>query len=223
MEQGLFVGLLSTSLPSILVASTVVFVAYLFSIWTYRVFLHPLRKFPGPKTAAISSIPSAYHLVRGTNIFWVIDLHEKYDSEVVRISPNELSFSSANAYREIYGHRKSNMPFLKKDPVYYRSPIDEVEIVNATEPRDHVRMRKVFSHAFSDRALKLQEPLFNVHIDKLVRKIRDEAAKNPGKELDIGELVCQQGYINSLSYELTIYSTITQLSMSWLTFASVNR
>lgn len=186
----MFTRLLTTSPSSTLAASAALFVAYLLCIWIYRLVFHPLRKFPGPKTAAISSIPSAYHLIRGTNIFWIINLHEKYDSEIVRISPNELSFSSANAYREIYGHRKTTLPFLKKDPVYYRSPIGEVEIVNATEPRDHVRMRKVFSHAFSDRALKLQEPLFNVHIDKLIRKIEDGIANDPKKKFDIGELVC---------------------------------
>lgn len=190
MGESKVLQLLPGSFFSVFTTFATLFVVYLMTICTYRVFFHPLRKFPGPKIAAISSFPSAYHLVRGTSIFWIIGLHETYDSEVVRISPNELSFCSANAYREIYGHKKPGLPVLKKDPVFYRSPLDEIEVVNATEPHDHVRMRKVFSHAFSDRALKLQEPLFHVYVDKLVSKIREGLALDSRKKFDVVEMVC---------------------------------
>lgn len=36
---------------------------------------------------------------------------------------------------------------------------------------DHTRVRRLFSPAFSDRALKEQEPLFQKYVDLLVRKL----------------------------------------------------
>ena len=37
-------------------------------------------------------------------------------------------------------------------------------------------MRKLLSHAFSDRALREQEPLLQIHVDELLAKLREQAA-----------------------------------------------
>ncbi|KAL8704284.1 MAG: hypothetical protein Q9201_002538 [Fulgogasparrea decipioides] len=41
---------------------------------------------------------------------------------------------------------------------------------------DHSRYRRLLSHAFSDRALREQEPLLQYYIDFLVRRLRDHAS-----------------------------------------------
>lgn len=49
---------------------------------------------------------------------------------------------------------------------------------NYLEVEQHRRLRRIFSPAFSDRALKAQEPLFHRHVDMLVSKLREVANMN---------------------------------------------
>lgn len=76
----------------------VLLVIYQLSIYIYNVFFHPLRSFPGPKLAAASCLPRIKQALRGDVTFWIVDLHLKY-GEVVRVSPNELSFAGADAWK----------------------------------------------------------------------------------------------------------------------------
>ncbi|KAI5366517.1 Putative cytochrome P450 [Septoria linicola] len=151
--------------------------------WIYNIWFHPLRKFPGPLASRASALPYIRQNLNGDSIFWTIKLHEKY-GEVVRFTPNQLSFSGADAYRDLYGFKKAGNASLQKDPDFYINPSSEVRDLINSNDEDHARMRRIFSNAFSDRALKLQEPLFLVHIDKLVSKIRE----GPGKKQNLVQL-----------------------------------
>jgi cytochrome P450 len=46
-------------------------------------------------------------------------------------------------------------------------------------------MRRIFNPAFSDRALKQQEPLFLKYVDKLVNLLRQSVADDPERPLDL--------------------------------------
>jgi len=63
----------------------------------YNVILHPLASYPGPKSAAASYIPQFIARGKG-DIKYIKKLHDKYGS-VVRIAPNELSFTNPQAWR----------------------------------------------------------------------------------------------------------------------------
>jgi len=78
----------------------------------YRVTLHPLASYPGPKSWAASRIPFVIFSTRGTLHYKIAELHEKY-GPVVRIAPNELSYTSEDAWTDIY---HTSRPQLKKDP-----------------------------------------------------------------------------------------------------------
>lgn len=79
---------------------------YVFGLVVYRLYFHPLAKFPGPKINAVSSLPGIISLLRGRLPLDNKQLHDKYGS-VVRVSPNELAYNSAQAWQDIYGHRVS--------------------------------------------------------------------------------------------------------------------
>jgi cytochrome P450 len=49
---------------------------------------------------------------------------------------------------------------------------------------DHARQRKIFTPAFSDRALKEQEPLFLRYTDLLVSKLLEKVEQAPEKPID---------------------------------------
>ena len=72
-----------------------------------RRLFHPLRAVPGPWANSVSELPATLALAKGNQHIYYRSLHERY-GPVVRVSPNELSFASADAREEIYGFRVSS-------------------------------------------------------------------------------------------------------------------
>lgn len=96
---------------------------------------------------------------------------------MVRLAPDVLSFIDSQAWKDIYGFGKTSQ-FLK-DPDAYDLPANNVpSVFSAFSPQMHARMRKIFSHAFSERALREQEPIFTKYVGVLVQRLKVEAAKN---------------------------------------------
>ena len=56
---------------------------YLTTLAFYRLFLHPLAKFPGPKLAALSRYYEAYHdlVHNGQYTFKIAELHRQYGND----------------------------------------------------------------------------------------------------------------------------------------------
>lgn len=84
------------------------------TIGVYRVTIHPLSLYPGPKLWAMTGVVQTSWVFRGRLTQRVADLHGVYGS-VVRIGPNELSYISAAAYEDIHG-RFSHRVQLRKSP-----------------------------------------------------------------------------------------------------------
>jgi hypothetical protein len=80
-----------------LAIGVVLAVSYLCYQIVYRLYFHPLAKFPGPIFNALSPIPGIVSLLRGRIPLDNKVLHDKY-GQVVRVSPTELSYSSAQAW-----------------------------------------------------------------------------------------------------------------------------
>lgn len=106
----------------------------------------------------------------GTQPYDLAKLHEGY-GPVVRVSPNELSFNTAQAWRDIYGHRTDGRTSFVKDPRHYGPTIPgESHIIN-TNDEDHSRVRRILAHSFSDKALKEQETLLQRWAGVLVKQL----------------------------------------------------
>jgi hypothetical protein len=88
----------------------------------YNLTLHPLAKYPGPLLWRISPIPSIVSLLRGRIAFEYKIHHDKY-GPVVRVMPNELSFNTAKAWDDIYGHRVG-LANMDKDPIHVGTTVD---------------------------------------------------------------------------------------------------
>ena len=94
-----------------------------------------------------------------------------------------LSFIDEHAWKDIHGFKKPG-PF--KDPGDYAKPPNGVcGLLSQCQDEPHARMRKVFTGAFSDRALKEQEPLFLKYIDMLVEKLKGSIKENPNSGIDM--------------------------------------
>ncbi|KAK4182342.1 hypothetical protein QBC35DRAFT_370500, partial [Podospora australis] len=63
-----------------------------------------LRDFPGPLLDNISEIPTVLALIGGKQHAYVRGLQDRYGN-VVRVSPNKLSFLDPEAWDQIYAFR----------------------------------------------------------------------------------------------------------------------
>ncbi|KAK2597583.1 hypothetical protein N8I77_012361 [Diaporthe amygdali] len=170
--------------PSSLIWAFVVF-GLAYGVWTviYAYTLHPLAKFPGPWWAAISRIPYWIIAVRGEQIHFMRRLHEKY-GPVIRFSPNELSYTDPQAWKDICGYDRGKPENLKA-PEAHLPPHNGTPHLITAKTADHRRVRRLFSPAFSDRSLRQQEPLFRKYVDLLISKLRE----TDGQPVQLGEML----------------------------------
>ncbi|KAI0378814.1 benzoate 4-monooxygenase cytochrome P450 [Hypomontagnella monticulosa] len=140
----------------------------------YNLYFHPLSKIPGPWTAAVSEC------------FKIVELHNKY-GKAVRIAPNEVSFNTAQSWKDIYGQRQGHQLFLKGafygGGVFATSGI--TSIISESRPEVHREMRGYLSGAFSDRAVVEQEELVAQSIDKFIRLVDVRGSGPKGVDMSI--------------------------------------
>ena len=98
------------------------------------------------------------------------DLHHVYGG-VVRIAPDTLSFITPSAWKDIYGHGASRS-FARYG--YVRLRPDVHNVITAPD-EDHARQRSALSHAFSEKALRGQEPIIGQHIDQFMDQLQSRA------------------------------------------------
>ncbi|KAI2643135.1 putative cytochrome P450 monooxygenase [Xylaria nigripes] len=144
-----------------------------YALWRaiYNVFLHPLRKYPGPLSHCISVLPRTLSHVNGHLAFDVHELHKRY-GPVVRVAPDELAFSSAQAWRDIYGHKKAGEVELPKYQGFYNVFTHvPLSIINSGR-EEHSMLRRQLAHGFSDRSMHQQEPIIGSYVNLLVTRLR---------------------------------------------------
>ncbi|KAK4185706.1 cytochrome P450 [Podospora australis] len=179
-------------LPTYLSALALLATLYVTTTILYNLFLHPLSSpssFPGPLLNRATRLPYAYALATGTAASYTHYLHEKYNSPIIRLSPNHLSFTDPSAWRDIYGHVASSSHSSGKEEhaksrTFYRALIPGAAPNILDADRDtHSRLRKALSHGFSERALRSQESRISDFINLLVSKLSAKAAK--GEKVDM--------------------------------------
>jgi hypothetical protein len=161
-------------------------VVYALGTCVYNLYFHPLKHIPGPFLARATGIPYSLNMRSGNIAYWIRAQHDTY-GEVVRLAPSEVSFiSGETAWPDIYGFRtgkhRDTGAYLK-DRTWLPTPENGVWSIIGSNEEDHTRLRRNLAHAFSDKALRSQEPLLQSYTDELVSKLGDRADK--GEDVDI--------------------------------------
>lgn len=113
-------------------------------------------------------------MARGDLTFKLLPLHEKY-GPVVRIAPDELSFTHPDAWKDIYGHRvgnNHNVLELPKAGRFYRTRGTLPNIISEEDRAHHGLVRRVLSHGFSDKNLRARESVITGYADTLIKQLR---------------------------------------------------
>ncbi|CAP80267.1 Pc12g06400 [Penicillium rubens Wisconsin 54-1255] len=185
-----------TPKTSLLIGLALAITAYCY----YRHTQHPLYKFPGPRSAAWSNVLYCYYYIQGRQPFKLLELHNQYGS-VVRTAPNDLSFNTAGAFRDIYNFRPGHETFIKSD--WYDGGVfaDKAHsIVSEREPGKHGHMRKYLSHAFSDKSLKAQEPLIDEVVNEFVSQLDVFGSRKGGIDIVVWFNLATFDIIGSLAF-----------------------
>lgn len=169
-----------TDAVSIVASFAVLSIVYHFGCAIYDAYFGPLSKIPGPKLNAISILPAIVTNHTGNDNIDLPALHAKY-GPVVRVAPRRISYANGAAgFKEIYGFAKKG---LYKDPEFYNRPFNQVHSIITAGDAGHSRQRKVVSNAFSDRALKEQEPLLKQWVQLMKDKMMESA--KAGQKADL--------------------------------------
>ncbi|KAI1281078.1 putative cytochrome P450 [Xylaria sp. FL0933] len=162
----------SNSLSALAILVAALSVIYVFSHVIYNLYWHPLSKYPGPFLGRSTLLWRFYHVVSGRWHRRIDEQHKRY-GPVVRVSPNELSFASIESWRDIYGHATGGRQTCTKSEFYdvFGGGFNSTCIGSERNPKEHARMRKALSNAFSTKALMEQEAIVNANVDAFVDRL----------------------------------------------------
>jgi hypothetical protein len=127
----------------------------------------------------------------------MLKLHEKY-GPVVRIAPNELSFNTAASWKDIYGYRIGHKPLCKSsfyDGSAFVESMGVRSLVNTRDPKDHGRMRRYLSNAFSEKSMREQETLIAKEVDMFVEQLGKAGRGQDGTDLHV--------WLNMTTFDIT--------------------
>jgi len=110
----------------------------------------------------------------GTLVHRVQKFHEQY-GEMIRTGPNEISCINAQAWQDIYGgHKPGQGHSFGKNPIWMSRKSNNANSILSASDADHHRIRRLISHAFSDKALREQEPILQIYIGTLINRLHEQ-------------------------------------------------
>ncbi|KAL7619359.1 hypothetical protein AAE478_009896 [Parahypoxylon ruwenzoriense] len=145
---------------------------YIIGLVVYRLFFHPLAKYPGPLIAKITDAYQLYHAWKGDRHLEFWRMHQRY-GRIVRFGPNSVSFDSNGALKDIYGFRSNVRKAEFYDAFVHPAP-------NTHNTRDkvmHARKRRVLSQGFSDAAVKEMEKYILANVRSFCEQIGSGASQ----------------------------------------------
>ncbi|GAB1737231.1 hypothetical protein NU219Hw_g1162t1 [Hortaea werneckii] len=138
-------------------------ITYVGAICIYRLFFHPLSKYPGPWLAAVSQCYVLYYAWRGDLHLQQQAWHAKY-GHMVRDGPDSITFKSLSANQTIHAVRANTI----KTPGYdaFSASRSMSNTISALDKGTHAFKRRVQGQVLSEPALKAVE-------DRMLKQVQD--------------------------------------------------
>ena len=129
-------------------------------------------------------------MIRGNLAHQTKEFHDKF-GDVIRTAPDELSFTNDSAWQDIYAYRAGHQGFPKSylwntiPSLGKRGPSKRSDHILNANDSDHSRIRKLFSHSFSEKALTGQEPLVQSYVDLLIKQLYKQVELSKGSAFNL--------------------------------------
>ncbi|KAE8393149.1 cytochrome P450 [Aspergillus alliaceus] len=144
---------MAVQLPNYLVVGAMILAAWVLGTWIYNTFMHPLRGIPGPFLARMSHLWLFAQERKATPHKHILELHKEY-GPIMRISPNEISFTDIEASDVIYAQTSR----FEKSKYYYQAfETPAKNLFSMQDRREHSQDKKLISHSMSRANIILHE------------------------------------------------------------------
>lgn len=143
-----------------------IYLAYWTSRAIYRIFFHPLSRYPGSKVAAASAAWYEWYWnfhQPGQLLFEIERLHQKH-GPVIRIGPDDLHINDPEVFQDV---TKVGSKFVK-DAKFYNFITFPGSSIGETDPSAHRIRRQVLTPAFSPQRVQELSPFIKQQVDKLL-------------------------------------------------------
>jgi len=157
----------------------------------YHAYLHPLSHIPGPKLWAAYRVPYVYYNVTGQLPFKVTALHAKY-GPVVRIAPDQVAFTDAEAWNDIQGLQPGRIQNQKDVFAYSPHQPGWEEGIIMADDAVHARLRRMYGVAFTPKALEEQAGMLKKYADLLITQLKLKVKESGVVDLSAW---CMCGYL----------------------------
>ncbi|KAI0975889.1 cytochrome P450 [Xylaria arbuscula] len=161
----------------------ILLVAYVFSTVIYRLYLHPLAKFPGPKLAASTKWFEFYYDVikspGGQFFYKLTDMHDVY-GPIVRLNPSEIHIRDPTFFDTLYA---PNPTVRHKYPPSTEMAGLPFGTHGTVDHHAHKQRRMANSRMFSKRAVASAQDLIHGHIEKLIQVFESKVGKDEPVDL----------------------------------------
>ncbi|TDZ37139.1 putative sterigmatocystin biosynthesis P450 monooxygenase STCB [Colletotrichum spinosum] len=128
-------------------------------LYLVRCVYSPLWRLPGPRISAFTSLVLRLHELQGNRTRYIHHLHEQY-GPVVRVSPNEVCFTSYDAVKEIYcsgGSGYDKTEFYNLFRVYGRRTM-----FTTLNKEDHAKRKRIIADRYANSNVLRSAPLSGI-------------------------------------------------------------
>ncbi|KAF2649983.1 cytochrome P450 [Lophiostoma macrostomum CBS 122681] len=182
------------SYPNVFGLCASIALAYVVTTAIYRLYFHPLARFPGPFWAKLSVFPSWWHTRTCDRHLWLYSLQQKYGPEF-RYRPDSVVINTPTAYRTIFGPKGN----VRKGEYYAVWPrtVDTVNTWSSRSVQMHARKRRVLNQAFSEKAMRSAETFIHSNVNRWL-----ELFETMSENGDWTPTVNMADYINYLVFDI---------------------
>lgn len=155
-----------------LIVSSFLLLAYSLYLIVYRLYFHPLAKFPGPKIAAVTKWYEFYFdIVKGAGGQFMYEIDRMHDiyGPIVRVNPDEIHVKDPEWYDTLY---RAGTAIRDKYPPSAHFAGTPMGVFGTVEHHTHRTRKAPLAAYFSKRNARQAEPMLRNEIDDLCKTLQ---------------------------------------------------